>query len=62
MGWNDKPMAWDCARRDMQEFFNNGQGPVVVWDDAYFNPARDYLFPIKSEEAMVSGIVQNPGW
>lgn len=61
-GWNDKPMAWVVLGETWQEFFNNGQGPVVVWDDAYFNPARDYLFPIKSEEAMVSGIVQNPGW
>ena len=61
-GWNDKPLAWVVLGETWQEFFNNGQGPVVVWDDAYFNPARDYLFPIKSEEAMISGIVQNPGW
>lgn len=61
-GWNDKPMGWVVTADNWQGFFNNGQGPVIVWDKAYFNPARDYLFPIKSEECMISGIVQNPGW
>ena len=61
-GWNDKPQGWLVTGKTWQDFFNNGQGPVVVWDKAQFNPARDYLFPIKSEEVMISGIVQNPGW
>ena len=61
-GWNDKPQGWVVTGKNWQDFYNNGQGPVVVWDKAQFNPARDYLFPIKSEEVMISGIVQNPGW
>lgn len=61
-GWNDKPMGWNVLGKNWQAFYNNGQGPMVVWDQAQFVPARDYLFPIKSEEVMISGIVQNPGW
>lgn len=61
-GWNDKPMGWNVLGKSWQAFYNNGQGPMVVWDQAQFVPARDYLFPIKSEEVMISGIVQNPGW
>ena len=61
-GWNDKPQAWVVTAQTWQGFYNNFQGPVTVWDKAAFNPSRDYLFPIKSEEAMISGIVQNPGW
>ena len=61
-GWNDKPQAWVVTAQTWQGFYNNYQGPVTVWDKAAFNPTRDYLFPIKSEEAMISGIVQNPGW
>lgn len=61
-GWNNKPQAWVVTAQTWQGFYNNYQGPVTVWDKAAFNPTRDYLFPIKSEEAMISGIVQNPGW
>ena len=61
-GWHDKPQAWVVTAQTWQGFYNNFQGPVTVWDKAAFNPSRDYLFPIKSEEAMISGIVQNPGW
>ena len=61
-GWNDKPMGWVVTADNWEDFFNRGKGPVVVWNKAQFLPSRDYLFPIKSEEAMISGIVQNPGW
>ena len=61
-GWNDKPQGWQVTGETWQEFSNNWQGPVIVWNKAVFNPSRDYLFPIKSEEVMISGIVQNPGW
>lgn len=61
-GWNDKPQAWVVTAKTWQGFYNNYQGPVTVWDKAAFNPTRDYLFPIKSEEAVISGVVQNPGW
>ena len=61
-GLNEKPMGWNVAGKTWQEFYNNYQGPVVVWDKALFNPARGYLFPIKSEEVMISGLEQNPGW
>lgn len=54
----NKPQAWVVTAQTWQGFYNNFQGPVTVWDKAAFNPSRDYLFPIKSEEAMISGIVQ----
>lgn len=61
-GLNDKPLGWKVIGKTWQEFYNNYQGPVVVWDKALFNPARDYFWPIRSEEVIISGIVQNPGW
>ncbi|MFR5656669.1 MAG: hypothetical protein ACLUDU_01115 [Butyricimonas faecihominis] len=45
-----------------RSFYNNYEGPVVVWDKAKFVAPRDYLFPIKAEEVMIAGYVQNPGW
>ncbi len=61
-GLNDKPLGWKVTGKNWTEFYNNYQGPVVVWDKASFNPARDYLFPIRSEEVIISGVTQNPGW
>lgn len=61
-GLNEKPMGWKVTGKTWREFYNNFQGPVVVWDKASFSPARDYFWPIRSEEVIISGITQNPGW
>ncbi len=61
-GLNDKPLGWKVTGKTWREFYNNYQGPVVVWGKAAFSPSRDYFWPIRSEEAIISGVVQNPGW
>lgn len=66
--WNEaqvlaEPLyGWNVVASDNDGFYNNWQGPVVVWSKRRFNSPRDYLFPIRSEEIMISGVVQNPGW
>ena len=59
---NDKLLGWNVLGENARTFYNNFEGPVVVWDKAKFVAPRDYLFPIKAEEAMIAGYVQNPGW
>ena len=59
---NDKLLGWNVLGTDARTFYNNFEGPVVVWDKAKFVAPRDYLFPLKAEEVMISGYVQNPGW
>ena len=60
--WNDKLLGWNVLGDNAQSFYNNFEGPVVVWDKVKFVAPRDYLFPIKAEEVLISGYVQNPGW
>lgn len=55
-------MGWNIAADNVDGFYNNWQGPVTVWAKRKFTFPRDYLWPIKSEEVMISGVVQNPGW
>lgn len=59
---NDKLLGWNVLGDNAQSFYNNFEGPVVAWDKAKFVAPRDYLFPIKAEEVLISGYVQNPGW
>ena len=59
---NDKILGWNVLGENARTFYNNFEGPVVVWDKTKFVAPRDYLFPIKAEEAMIAGYVQNPGW
>lgn len=54
--------GWNVVADNADGFYNNWQGPVVVWSKRKFSNPRDYLFPIKSEEVMLSGVKQNPGW
>lgn len=53
--------GWNVIGEDAESFYNHGN-PVVVWSKRKFVAPKDYLFPIRSEEVQVSGIVQNPGW
>ncbi|MDE7073971.1 MAG: RagB/SusD family nutrient uptake outer membrane protein, partial [Odoribacter sp.] len=59
---NDKLYGWNVLGESATQFYNNFEGPVVVWDKLKFVSPRDYLFPIRSEEVVVSNYVQNPGW
>lgn len=54
--------GWNIAADNAEGFYNNWEGPVDVWTKRKFISPRDYLFPIRSEEVMISGVVQNPGW
>ncbi len=59
---NEKLYGWNIIGETAQQFYNNYEGPVVVWSKHKFISPRDYLFPIRSEEVLISGCVQNPGW
>nr|WP_026207542.1 RagB/SusD family nutrient uptake outer membrane protein [Butyricimonas synergistica] len=59
---NTKLYGWNILGTTAQQFYNNYEGPVVVWSKRQFLSPRDYLFPIRSEEVMVAGCVQNPNW
>ncbi|MEQ2911289.1 RagB/SusD family nutrient uptake outer membrane protein [Butyricimonas faecihominis] len=59
---NEKVYGWIVTGNNTQSFYNNGNGPVVVDADRSFVAPRDYLWPIRSEEIMISGCKQNPGW
>ena len=54
--------GWNIVGSTDEAFYNNWQGPVTVWSKRKFVAPRDYFFPIRSEERMNAGIVQNPGW
>lgn len=54
--------GWNVVATDADGFYNNGQGPIVVWSQRGFQSPRDYFWPINSKEVITSGIVQNPGW
>ena len=59
---NSSLLGWNILGKDADSFYNNYAGPVVVWSQRKFVAPRDYLFPLESEEVMISGCVQNPGW
>ena len=59
---NDKVYGWNVVGSDAQSFYNNGNGPVVVYSGNKFVAPRDYLYPIRSEEVQRAGCVQNPRW
>ncbi len=59
---NEPQYGWNILGKDDRTFYNNFEGPVVVWSKRKFTAPRDYFSPIRSEEILVSGCVQNPGW
>ena len=59
---NDPLYGWNVVAEDAEGFYNNWQGPMVVWSLRGFQAPRDYFWPISSKELMTSGVVQNPGW
>ena len=59
---NEKLYGWNVVGNRAETFYNNGKGPVIVYSNNTFVAPRDYFWPIRSEEAITSGCVQNPGW
>lgn len=59
---NEKQYGWNILGTTFQTFYNNEEGPIVVWSKNKFVAPRDYLDPIDAEEILISGMKQNPGW
>lgn len=59
---NQPQYGWNILGTDNRSFYNNYEGPVVVWSKRQFTAPRDYFWPIRAEEILVSGVRQNPGW
>lgn len=59
---NEKVYGWNVVGSTANNFYNNGNGPVIVSTVNKFVAPRDYLYPIRSEEVQRAGCVQNPGW
>lgn len=59
---NQPQYGWDILGETNQTFYNNYEGPVVVWSKRQFTAPRDYFWPIRAEEILLSGVRQNPGW
>ena len=59
---NDPLYGWNVVATEADGFYNNYDGPIVVWSLRSFVSPRDYFWPINTEEVMKSGIAQNPGW
>lgn len=59
---NSDLCGWLVTGKNPRQFYNNFEGPVPVWSKRQFISPRDYLFPIRSEEILISGCEQNPNW
>lgn len=59
---NQPQYGWNILADNQQGFYNNFEGPKIVWSKRKFTAPRDYFTPINSEEILISGCVQNPGW
>ena len=59
---NERVYGWNVLGNNANAFYNNGNGPIVVYSGNKFVAPRDYLYPIRSEEVQRAGCVQNPGW
>ncbi|MFV0289846.1 MAG: RagB/SusD family nutrient uptake outer membrane protein [Mangrovibacterium sp.] len=62
MSLTNPQRGWNVFGETSSQFYNNYQGPIVVWRDMEFQTPRDYLWPIRDEEIQRAAIVQNPGW
>lgn len=59
---NSPQYGWNILAADEAGFYCNFEGPIPVWKKRSFTAPRDYFFPIRAEEILVSGVVQNLGW
>ncbi len=59
---NEHQFGWNITGDTAESFYNQFDIPIAVWTKRKFNESRDYLFPIRTEEKIISGVTQNPGW
>ena len=59
---NTPQYGWNVTSSSAEGFYNNFGGPIVAWPKRKFESPKDYFTPIRAEEILISGIVQNPGW
>lgn len=59
---NTAQTGWNVFSDTEEGFYCNFIEPMEVWKKRSFTAPRDYFTPIRSEEILISGIVQNPGW
>lgn len=60
---NHAQLGWNVLGTTAEQFYNHYQGPgELPVGKCKFTAPRDYLFPIKAEEVLISSVVQNPGW
>ncbi|HBK30924.1 MAG TPA: RagB/SusD family nutrient uptake outer membrane protein [Porphyromonadaceae bacterium] len=59
---NSPLYGWNILGDTERKFYNDYDKPIPVWNKRSFTAPRDYFYPIGSEEVMIMGDVQNPGW
>ena len=59
---NEPIKGWNILGSNAEQFYNNFNGPKVIWTKNTFDPVRGYLHPIHNDVIFESGITQNPGW
>ncbi|MGL5683091.1 MAG: RagB/SusD family nutrient uptake outer membrane protein [Marinifilaceae bacterium] len=59
---NQKQYGWNILGENARTFYNNFEGPIMLNDKPKFMAPRDYFFPIRSEEILLTGCVQNVNW
>ena len=60
---NHSQLGWNVLGENADQFYNRNNGPIELpVGKCKFTAPRDYFFPIKAEEILISGSVQNPGW
>lgn len=60
---NQAQTGWNVLGSTREAFYCTTTGtPVQVWTNNKFEAPKDYFMPIKAEEILISGQVQNPGW
>ncbi len=59
---NTPQYGWSVIQSTEAGYYNNYEGPVIAWSKRKFESPKDYFTPIRTEEILISGCVQNPGW
>lgn len=54
--------GWNVLASTEEGFYCNFDKPIIVWKKRAFEAPKDYFTPLRSEEILVSGVVQNSGW
>lgn len=59
---NEPIKGWNVFGEESKSFYNNYEGPIVIWNKNKFQTPRDYFWPLKDEEILISNVKQNLGW